>query len=237
MIAIDANQFAIGWYCPFSLPPIISDDHIKAIQITPVSDAKSYFGTIKLCRKLSLILRCMDNTSLDGLVMANCCNLAMNVYKYLTVSNPELPVFFMDMPRKVDECFPSRLISEWDRLENWMNALKNSASSGNSPDNCNNNANRYHKACLDDSVYQSAVWCQPPENLHDIKDKSLRRELIADLVNGVNCPRIIDSGLYGCYTRVMEYDMEFLINNSDSDCIIHNYFIMAVSHSNKGNCK
>ncbi len=183
------GKLRIGWYCPYTLPPLKETKGIQAVQITWNNNRSSANGTLgvtKLCKKLTAVQENVRNASLDGIVMADCCTLSRSLYSFINENHPSLFIHEVYIPRRIDSSFVNKLQSEWDKLtasihflleQKRMEPLEGSTV----------------ELIHEDNLYLSGGWCELPPSISEYLDSDANdlKEICIGLLMKVQCPRLI----------------------------------------------
>ena len=199
------NTYArIGWFCPYTLPPLLQIKNVQMIQIVWKQGAYSHFGNICLCQKMTALMEAVQTEKINGLVIPECCNITYSVQEYLARVYPYLQLYRVQIPRKADEYFYHSLLSQWQTL---YNTIVNT-----SPPN----ENAFAKMAEPCFVSQFG-WCSLPEGF--LIYKKDYKELISDIQKAVYCPRLIFENTGNNHPIKMEH----LNTEPDDHCILQRY--------------
>ena len=216
----------VGWYCPFSYSLLSPVQELMLVRISWNHASNQTFGAIKLCKKLSFIYYGAETAGLDGLVLADCCNLShwMSYYIRKKFSPLGINVYIMNIPRKVNGSFFAHMLYEAEQVKAWAGSLSRrvshhpavfaavAADHGNAEEEPDNS------------------WCNLAEGMA-MGIELYRDPAMAEILLGkVNCPRL--------FSDTMERDI--LIRQSvvpaaaDDECVLQQYFHHYLADAREG---
>lgn len=223
------GKLRIGWYCPYTLPPLLLEDWVEDIQLVWENNNNNrVIGSTKLCSKLSALYEAMDKSEFDGFIMPSCCNLSNCMYSYFKHQKSQMPLYLAVLPKKGKFLLPT-LSKEWEAIKNWLFEIRNSKYYKGNIDNVNieNVMNPYLKEphCTQKEV----MFCRlnidllnGPGCMASSREwwKGQLRELSLDeiaeiIIENTYCPRMLE-------TSNITLDKRFSI---DTECILQNYFV------------
>ncbi|SCY70499.1 hypothetical protein [Alkaliphilus peptidifermentans] len=210
------NNLRIGWYCPYTLPPIAQIKNITEVEILWNEGKNSFFGNVKLCRKMTALLETVESKEINGLIMPECCNVAYSIKEYLKREYTDLSLYSIYIPRKVDESFNETLWNQWNILYDKLDGnqqVENSKLNTN-PFTCNI---KEIATRIDDlpMINPKNNWCSMPKD-YQINDKSLK-QIAGDILETVNCPRLI-------FKNNKRHSKFNDVPVPDQQCIIQRYY-------------
>lgn len=218
----ESSHRKIGWYCPYTLPPILQKKNIKTVQLQWNQGKNSCFGNVKLCKKMTSLLEIVERRELDGLVMPECCNLSYSILEFLKKEYRGLSLYSIYVPRKVDTFFLKTLYNQWNALYDKL------GSNGKTPSGESNKnifiwdtEKEIIKQSNDFSLsFRSKIdWCTLPKDI-EIRGKDFK-EIIYDLMKTVNCPRLLFENKEGIY-KPRSYQS---FQAQDEQCILQKYYV------------
>lgn len=228
------KRLAIGWYCPFTFPPLDRFEGVELVRIEYEDYINGSLGNVKLCRKMSMVRNMIVAGTLDGIVMSDCCNFSRAIYDLLVKENPHTPIYYLKIPRIVDSLFYEILQKEWISLEHWLNRLpaynvyerkQNNEAVGNKVNK------KYVNAVINAVDSRSVAWCWLDEKVKKGLQDLSWKNAIDILIKNVYCTRLVKGGaLDGAGRKIKQY-YDILINDIDRECINQNYYTCILSHA------
>lgn len=215
----------IAWYCPFTLPPLLQVKNADIVQIKWSENQNSLFGNVKLCKKMSALLEMVESTGINGLVMPDCCSTSCSVCSFLEYEYPDLQIYRIHIPRKVDDFFFQSLLSQWNKL---YADLCSSSQSEMRDAKANfilyKEAGRFFGADKDYSSYvtQENPWCCLSEGVEIIGTHFYKT--MGTLLTSVRCPRLLLGD--GITTSRLQVPQKTSL--TDSWCILQGYYSCTV---------
>lgn len=98
-----SREVFIGYHCPFKLSSIIKDGGFLVRSIADDSGGNGATASFRICRRLFWIVQMVELKILDAVVLSGCCNMLQHVHNYLKYKYPFLPIYFIPIPRLINE--------------------------------------------------------------------------------------------------------------------------------------
>ena len=202
----------IGWYCPFSYFPLVKMEGVEPVKLSWESSGNGNYGSIKLCKKMTSVQKIISKRFLDGLIMADCCEISDAVYNQIEGESTLFPVYQMKIPLKYSSSFQGILYREWDNLTERLARERGnySLSSGDYAAEKNGIENR---------------WCSLPAETLDSLQACGRVEAALLLVREVFCPKIYYGQSH--HDPKSDYnDAGVYMKIEDMECLAQSYWAM-----------
>jgi len=210
----------IGWYCPYTFPPIAKIKNIETVQIGWDQGINSFFGNVKLCSKMTSLLGILERKELNGLVMPECCNVSYSIGEFIKREYRDLSLYSINLPRKVDDYFLKALWEQWNTLYDRLGGSEQAENggTGTNPFKWNTKVEEAIPKSGDFSFTRLKRDCCSLSKDIEINGKDFKK-IVYELLETVNCPRMLFDnkgeirGLYNFYSIPMP----------DKQCILQRY--------------
>lgn len=227
---MEATPLNIGWYCPFTPPVLMKDRSVMPVRIRFAACRNGRLGNLKLCKKMTAMQDMVRLNCLDGLVMADCCNLSHWMHDYFSGEDTNVPVFKMVVYRKTGALFTEKLLKEWESLGGWLESLKSQRAglkARNVATDIRAAGTTPHIDDISRDTLPGTVWCTLPDAIMDEIEHRPLVETAEILLNNTFCLHMMD------YEHLPPEKYELFAASVspdaiDTECLLQNYLLFTL---------